>query len=101
MALPPPPLFSFFSPIILSAEQPCYAAKVPPLDRESRRRKIMRYREKRHKRRLLGKVKCRQELAAKRLRVKGRFVGKAAAKALAGLGNSKNNVSLGSISKAL
>lgn len=103
MALPPPP----FCPLYASTSLPNYSlsfvAEVPPLDLETRIKKILRYRMKREKRRFLQieKSQKKQEQAAKRLRVKGRFVGKAAEMVLAGLGNSKNNVSLDSVSKAL
>lgn len=97
MALPPPPFF------LLCAYPQSFVAQVPPLDLETRRKKILRYRMKREKRRFRQKEKSqeKQTQAANRLRVKGRFVGKAAEIALRGLGNSKNNVSLDSVSRAL
>lgn len=77
----------------------CYAAHVPPLDVSTRREKILRYRAKRLTRRFshTSKYYGKQIHAGQRLRVKGRFVGKAAEKALAGLEDCKNNVTMGQL----
>ena len=78
----------------MKAKTEVTVANVGTLSQSERKKKIMKYLEKRSRRNYAKKISyhCRKRVADQRIRVKGRFVSTKQAELLRGLENEKNNV---------